>query len=281
MAKKSANSSSSAKTTTTTKGKAGGEGGGEAGLPEGVRIRRYEEADWDEVCKLVWKGACVGNDSEMAIGLRNLHLQPLSVAAYYLFATGVAAMYFKPTWVPLPEGFNHTFLGAVICFGAAAWAIYWRWEYRKAVWDGCRRAWREDMSLKELGKTYGFEGEGVGGFWVAEGEVDGKKAVVGCVGLDPLSQRDKATVELRRLAVSPVEKYRHKGVGKALLAQAVAHAREQRKRKRPVRKLVARTTTYQPAAWELLQKEGWKVTGKKSVSLLKSQIYEYTMELEL
>ena len=33
------------------------------GLPDGISVRRYEDADWDEVCKLYWKGACVGGTS--------------------------------------------------------------------------------------------------------------------------------------------------------------------------------------------------------------------------
>ncbi|KAJ3521436.1 hypothetical protein NMY22_g12319 [Coprinellus aureogranulatus] len=163
-----------------------------AELPEGIAIRQYADKDWDEVCKLYWKGACVGNDSAMQIALRNLHLQPLSVAAYYLFATGVAAMYLKPSWltayVAPPSGL------------------------RKSIWESCKEAWRSDM--KDIGKYYAFEKDdgGVSGFWVAEAvEKDGKRVIVGCVGLDSRSQKDKSVSEVRRLTVSPVEKYRRKG----------------------------------------------------------------------
>ena len=289
------------------------------GLPDGVTIRRYADADWDEVCKLFWKGACVGStssfsfhlglpqynslnaaDSAMEIGMRNLHLQPISVTAYYLFATGVAAMYFQPTWVT--AYFDPAIGGTVACFAAAAWAIYWRWQLRKSIWDACKAAWKEDM--KDISKYYAFEKStskndgGVSGFWVAEEvQKDGKKVVVGCVGLgecrrcsgaavglttctDSRTQDDKSAAEVRRLTVSPVEKYRRKGIGKALMNQLVSYAREKKKRA-GLKKLVSTTTTYQPAAWELFRQSGWKEVEKTSSSSFIRKIYDYKMELEL
>ncbi|TEB16421.1 cytochrome P450 [Coprinellus micaceus] len=234
------------------------------GLPDGISIRRYEDADWDEVCKLYWKGACVGTDSAMEIGMRNLHLQPISVAAYYLFATGVAAMYLQPTWVT--AYFDPTIGGAVACFAAAAWVIYWRWQLRKSIWDACKAAWKDDM--KDISKHYAFEKStskndgGVSGFWVAEeSQKDGKKVVVGCVGLDSRTQGDKSVSEVRRLTVSPVEKEKKKRAG--------------------LKKLASTTTTYQPAAWELFRQSGWKEVEKTSSSSFIRKIYDYKMELEL
>ncbi|TEB28397.1 hypothetical protein FA13DRAFT_1735763, partial [Coprinellus micaceus] len=234
---------------------------------------RYEDADWDEVCKLYWKGACVGTDSAMEIGMRNLHLQPISVAAYYLFATGVAAMYLQPTWVT--AYFDPT-------IGAQSRALQQR--HGSSTGGGScgsrygtrgKAAWKDDM--KDISKHYAFEKStskndgGVSGFWVAEeSQKDGKKVVVGCVGLDSRTQGDK----------SVSEKYRRKGIGKALMHQLVSYAQEKKKRA-GLKKLVSTTTTYQPAAWELFRQSGWKEVEKTSSSSFIRKIYDYKMELEL
>ncbi|TEB14751.1 hypothetical protein FA13DRAFT_1747873, partial [Coprinellus micaceus] len=194
---------------------------------------RYEDADWDEVCKLYWKGACVGTDSAMEIGMRNLHLQPISVAAYYLFATGVAAMYLQPTWVT--AYFDPTIGAQSRALQQRQWVIYWRWQLRKSIWDACKAA-------------------APGSGFAEESQKDGKKVVVGCVGLDSRTQGDKSVSEVRRLT---------------------------KKKRAGLKKLASTTTTYQPAAWELFRQSGWKEVEKTSSSSFIRKIYDYKMELEL
>ena len=283
-------------------------------LPENVIIRRYEEKDRDEVCKLFWKGACVGEDSAMSIGLRNLHLQPISVVFYYLFATGIAIIYFQPAFPTfLPSSLallpNTTYTGGALVFAAVAIVVSLRWRFRKTIWEGCKAAWKEDL-CEELGKYYAFEKEvgvnerglgdegGVSGFWVAEATeqvrrgkelFEEKKVLVGCVGLDSRTQQDKSFSELRRFTVLPVERYKRQGIGKALLHEAVTHARKHKNAsisnknysRVGLKKLVAIVSTYEPAAWGLLRANGWKIVGTEATSTFVRKVYDYKMVLEL
>ncbi|KAH6906439.1 hypothetical protein BKA70DRAFT_1287572 [Coprinopsis sp. MPI-PUGE-AT-0042] len=341
-------------------------------LPENVTIRRYEERDRDEVCKLFWKGACVGDDSAMSIGLRNLHLQPISVVCYYLFATGIAIIYFQPSFSSYFEWFSSllgwsssspaagstasshtssgqggttpwylepTYVGALLAFLTLATVVSIRWRFRRAIWASCKHAWQSDLSPslgtyyafnKEVGVASGGDGSetasgrrlgdegGVSGFWVAEAvesvrtgkeEWGEKRVLVGCIGLDSRKREDKSVSEIRRFTVLPIEKYKHKGIGKALLYEAVSYARKHKniasnasktasskakndnskkdtttstgKKEVGLKKLVAIVSTYEPAAWGLLRAEGWKIESASATSTFVRKVYDYTMVLEL
>lgn len=78
-----------------------------------------------------------------------------------------------------------------------------------------------------------------------------------------------------------MDKYRRKGVGKALMDQVISYAREQKKKRKPLKKLVLTCTTYQPAGWDLFNRSGWKEVEKTSVTSFVRTIYDYKMELEL
>lgn len=125
----------------------------------------------------------------MSIGLRNLHLQPISVVCYYLFATSIAIIYFQPSfasyydWIssgfgwfeadPLnsssssttsanPEDLawylEPTYVGAALALLTLLTVISLRWRFRQHLWASCKHAWQSDLS-PFLGKYYAFEKE--------------------------------------------------------------------------------------------------------------------------
>lgn len=121
--------------------------------------------------------------------------------------------------------------------------------------------------------------------------------------LDSRRQGDKTVSEIRRWTVLPVAKYKHKGIGKALLHEAVSYARRQKnlasnaasksktdkkdasaptgKKENGMKKLVAMVSTFEPAAWGLLRAEGWKIESASSTSTFVRKVYDYKMVLEL
>ena len=108
-------------------------------------------------------------------------------------------------------------------------------------------------------------------------------------GVDSRTQQDKSFSELRRFTVLPVERYKRKGIGKALLHEAVAYARRHKNAsisnknysRVGLKNLVAIVSTYEPAAWGLLRANGWKIVGTEATSTFVRKVYDYKMVLEL
>ncbi|KAJ7598668.1 acyl-CoA N-acyltransferase, partial [Mycena floridula] len=108
--------------------------------------------------------------------------------------------------------------------------------------------------------TRNLSAEGPNGFWVAEVEADAGSRVVGCVGLDNTSLPGAS--EVRRMAVAPI--YRRKGIAAALMKQVRNHAIEH-----GVLSLVLSTSTFQPDARRVYERDGWTLDKFENVVISK------------
>ncbi|KAF6758616.1 acyl-CoA N-acyltransferase [Ephemerocybe angulata] len=229
-----------------------------AGKPD-IHVRFYEEKDAEAVRALFVSGVMHGEDCAFEVGQRYLMREHIVLPAYALLGLGLAAMLPKESPVCFV---GQKTLSAVLCATAIAWVAFWRWRLALNFQAYCDHSLSSDLAdipqyyapLKS--KDTGDDDGGVSGFWVAEAvSSDGAKQVVGCVGLDSRTQKDKSRCELRRMYVS--DDFRRRGIAGKLINTLIAHARE-----RGVGMIVLSTTTYQELARMMYQRLGWVEVGQ-------------------
>lgn len=149
-----------------------------------------------------------------------------------------------------------------------------RYESRdnKRVWDlhwegvlGTTREYPEvvdeyDADLTRLEEEYLGEGSN---FWVVDGP-DGP------VGMTAIKRIDEKTGRLRRMRVT--EKWRRKGVARALLDEAITFCRSC-----GYEHLILDTTEHQVAAQRMYEAAGFRFTGERSLGPF--TIYDYVLNL--
>ncbi|KAF8990822.1 acyl-CoA N-acyltransferase [Cyathus striatus] len=258
-----------------------------------LRVRLYKNADYEQVRDLYLVAMVYGPDSPARNALQTHPYKPSAYPSYALFLLGVMMLVIPQRFSFLLNTTVSSRPGIAVIF----FSIFTFFAYRYVLWNsyvtfftGCL-----DKDLKDIAEHYELtplspvdseksECECILGVEETIRNPAGAlilQRVVGCVGIDtttapsfaPACTASSTYAELRRMSVSPL--LRRRGIAGLLLRTLLGHAKAV-----GLEKVYLHVTEYQPGAWKMYEKFGWRKQGDEMTEeLVDTQMNEMWLDL--
>ncbi|KAJ3530846.1 hypothetical protein NMY22_g8406 [Coprinellus aureogranulatus] len=239
-----------------------------------IWVRPFRDEDAGQVRELFVRGICCGADSTREVAMRSMFTETVALPSYPLFSLGLGLSTFAQSNLL-------RLAGGLLSAASVAWVAFLRWNASQDVRRYCSHSLNDDLA--DIGRHYrvtrrdhGVEDDdgGASYFWVAETEEEGTKVIVGCVGLDSLTQSGKTFTELRRMSIHGA--YRRRGIASLLLNTLISYAKE-----RGAKKVVLSTTSWQASARKMYERFGWVDVRQEAFTWLIRRGKIHFLELDL